>query len=122
MLRRSSRLSKKKSTKSNKSLTKSNKSLTKSSRSTKSTKPIKKSSKSSKNSNQIKYKWKEGMCVAPFYMPSSEYYVLHEGPTNETWLARHETWLANQKTQRYSDIINKSLEIEGTWNIRKCKK
>ena len=122
MLRRSSRLSKKKSTKSNKSLTKSNKSLTKSSRSTKSTKPIKKSSKSNKNSNQIKYKWKEGMCVAPFYMPSSEYYVLHEGPTNETWLAVHETWLANQKTQRYSDVINKSLEIEGTWNIRKCKK
>ena len=117
MLRRSSRLSKKKSTKSNNS----NKSLTKSSRSTKSTKPIKKS-KSNKNSNQIKYKWKEGMCVAPFYMPSSEYYVLHEGPTNETWLAVHETWLANQKTQRYSDVINKSLETEGTWSKRKCKK
>ena len=111
MLRRSSRLSKKKSTKSNNS----NKSLTKSSRSTKSTKPIKKSSKSNKNSNQIEYKWKEGMCVAPFYMPSSEYYVLHEGPTNETWLAVH-------KTGRYSDVINKSVEIEGTWNIRKCKK
>ena len=83
---------------------------------------IKKSSKSSKNSNQIKYKWKEGMCVAPFYMPSSEYYVLHEGPTNETWLARHETWLANKKTQRYSDVINKSVEIDGTWSKRKCKK
>ena len=69
-----------------------------------------------------KYKWKEGMCVAPFYMPSSEYYVLHEGPTNETWLARHETWLANKKTQRYSDVINKSVEIDGTWSKRKCKK
>ena len=113
MLRRSSRLSKKtsKSNNSNKSVTKSNKPT----KSTKSTKPIKKSSKSNKNSNQIKYKWKEGMCVAPFYMPSSEYYVLHEGPTNETWLALH-------KTGRYSDVINKSVEIDGTWSKRKCKK
>ena len=110
MLRRSSRLSKKTSKYNN-----SNKSVTKSSRFTKSTKPIKKSSKSNKNNNQIKYKWKEGMCVAPFYMPSSEYYVLHEGPTNETWLAVH-------KTGRYSDVINKSVEIEGTWSKRKCKK
>ena len=110
MVRRSSRLSKKTSKSNN-----SNKSVTKS---TKSTKPIKKSSKSSKsnkNSNQIKYKWKEKDCVAPFYMPSSEYYVLHEGPTNETWLALH-------KTGRYSDVINKSVEIDGTWSKRKCKK
>ena len=44
------------------------------------------------------------MCVAPIYMPSSEYYVLHKGPTNETWLAVH-------KTGRYSDVINKSAFV-----------
>ncbi len=110
MLRRSSRLSKKTSNSNN-----SNKSVTKSSRSNKPTKPIKKSSKTNKNSNQIKYKWKEKDCVAPFYMPSSEHYVLHKGPTNETWLASH-------NTREYFDIINKSVELDGTWSKRKCKK